>query len=392
MPLRGRYGAQGAAARGARWVAAALAVGAAAGVRTLEDSEKEVPFPGSIARQPLIFGAGQGTTGTNTIFYATCALGLQGIHCGQTCYPAVIQVEGGEVSLIDFSEGHQGNSFNFIGDQVRSLQNVVSEEVFLPDEFNRFHCGEWCEPVVIEQRLSGNVQLIDARGGHLGNNYHFLDGQTLPLQDVTLRAVPLTEEFDRLKWCVATGLPRDERSTDLPIHHCPRGKADIVAWSEKIRALLRVVVESEVRTVHDSPYAYLAPDLIEMATEVRGVPPIVILSRRDPVKWAERRIEEHPMAPFCSAAINASQLHLAFDWIGCIEAGVEKGFDDLSSIFTTFSQVEPARVSDAIQAYQDAMESEAVYVVDLFAADPPISVNDVHDQLREFLVDTTFAP
>ena len=73
-----------------------------------------------------------------------------------------------------------------------------------------------------------------------------------------------------------------------------------------------MIATGDIDALLDSPYPYFSSYLIHAAERIRGVPPIIILTLRDPLDWAKKRTLKHPLESFCRQSLNATILEMDF--------------------------------------------------------------------------------
>lgn len=83
-----------------------------------------------------------------------------------------------------------------------------------------------------------------------------------------------------------------------------------------LRSHVADVVGSGVGAIHDIPYTIMVPYIIKLAKETRGTEPIILLTERDPKKWAIRRVEKHELTP----QLVCDDTKRAFDLDYCLES------------------------------------------------------------------------
>lgn len=122
------------------------------------------------------------------------------------------------------------------------------------------------------------------------------------------------------------------------------------AWAAALKAALRDVFASGLKGFTDVPYA----GLLKAIKRLIGKRPVrAILTTRDPVKWAKRRLRSHSHALVCrSPAAGDSAID---DLLGCAEQALRGGASDLAiaDAFTTLDELKPAAAEDALRLFQE---------------------------------------
>jgi hypothetical protein len=183
-------------------------------IQTLTNEESvllaALPLPTHKPARPLWFGMGQGTTGTHTMYHATCRLNITSVHANAACV------------------------------------DVQRQRDMTP----------------------GQIDGIQAHWIALAN-------------------------YKKLRACAsktttAESESEEECTFDQTIHYV-----------NKIKEMIRELILSDVDGLHDTPYTFMTSYIIQLATELRQHPPILITSERDILKWSARRAEAHPMTVVC---------------------------------------------------------------------------------------------
>ena len=88
-------------------------------------------------------------------------------------------------------------------------------------------------------------------------------------------------------------------------------------WSKSILAHLQNVISSGLVGLYDTPYPYLAEQVIDLSRNRRMSPPIIVFTRRDPDEWARSRIKHSLL--LCRQEHSLDKLGASeFDIIGCV--------------------------------------------------------------------------
>ncbi|KAL7473760.1 hypothetical protein ACHAXS_014231 [Conticribra weissflogii] len=90
-------------------------------------------------------------------------------------------------------------------------------------------------------------------------------------------------------------------------------------WTQIIQYFLKLVVNSGIVGLFDTPYPYLATQVMEYADKGRISKPFVAMTERDPKSWAKSRSENHGLM-VCRDEYSFEKLGSSeFDILGCIE-------------------------------------------------------------------------
>ena len=269
-----------------------------------------------IGLPPLIFGVGQGTTGTHSMFLATCHMNATSVHGIETCL---------------YGEKHSD----------------------------------------VEPRM------IDGMKAH----------------------------------ALATKYYKKIRSCAHQQSNC--SFQDVKKYVEKLRGLIREVILSPIGAVHDTPYTFMTKYVIEVATEVRGVPPILMHSVRDPDRWAERRAEAHPNAIVCKFFFEYDHEQFnkegAFDLNHCMDIALQKEQESglpltqFEDVYASYRQLidragqNATKLQElthfnkvAIENYQTSMLAlNPIYVIDMFEREEFSDVPTIAKEFNEALLSNT---
>ena len=90
-------------------------------------------------------------------------------------------------------------------------------------------------------------------------------------------------------------------------------------WTRDIQTHLSTVLQSSIVGLFDTPYPLMASQVLELATKLRGTPPIIAMTERDAASWAKSRSRNHNLMvckkEFSYEGLGASE----FDIIGCVD-------------------------------------------------------------------------
>ncbi|KAL7549464.1 hypothetical protein ACHAWF_012731 [Thalassiosira exigua] len=98
---------------------------------------------------------------------------------------------------------------------------------------------------------------------------------------------------------------------------------DLDWWTRDLRRHLAEVVDSGLVGLLDTPYAYVAEQVLESANELRKSPTFLAMTERDPVGWAASRSRNHPLL-LCKKEHSPEGLGATeFDVIGCANRALD---------------------------------------------------------------------
>lgn len=90
-------------------------------------------------------------------------------------------------------------------------------------------------------------------------------------------------------------------------------------WARDIQTHLSTVLQSSIVGLFDTPYPLMASQVLNLATKLRDIPPIIAMTERDAASWAKSRSRNHNLMlckkEFSYEGLGASE----FDIIGCVE-------------------------------------------------------------------------
>jgi len=89
-------------------------------------------------------------------------------------------------------------------------------------------------------------------------------------------------------------------------------------WSNSVQSHLTAVLRSGLVGLFDTPYPYLATQLLDLTKEYRAAPPVIAVTERDPHGWATSRIKHGILTcreEYSLDGLGASE----FDVVGCVE-------------------------------------------------------------------------
>lgn len=88
-------------------------------------------------------------------------------------------------------------------------------------------------------------------------------------------------------------------------------------WADRLQHHLRRVLQSGLVGLFDTPYPYLAPQVLDMAKQWR-TSTVIVMTERDPMSWAKSRTKHGLL--LCRAEYSYNRLGSSeFDILGCID-------------------------------------------------------------------------
>ena len=204
----------------------------------------------TISAVPLIIGAGQGTTGTHSVFCATCHLGIASVHWTRDCLACEK-----DKNLKQMRKLHKTNA------------NTTSYYNNEPYDW-KYHTWPHHDPIFREEHPHG---ILVRRIQALQN--------CINLDEKGNRIIRKTTDFQ----CDKQGFEDMETwlatTKDLIHRAVKRHSVAEIAQNRVLR---------NVDSVHDTPYTDFLSTTIQAATSNHRKP-LVLLSERDPTDWAKRR-------------------------------------------------------------------------------------------------------
>jgi hypothetical protein len=204
-------------------------------IRTNESDPNNGSASANLSVAPLFYHVSPGSTGSRTLYHASCSAGFPSVHHKSFCISPTQGIAGIEDAVVDGVRAHF---------EVLRLYEMASQCLAL--------------------RNKGKLNLDDSNA-----------------QTVTMCDTPLNEWADNL------------------LHHLTR------------------VLQSGLVGLFDTPYPYLAPQIMEL-TEKWRTNTVVGMTERDPTSWAKSRIKHGLLlcrSEYSSEGFGSSE----FDVLGCID-------------------------------------------------------------------------
>lgn len=114
---------------------------------------------------------------------------------------------------------------------------------------------------------------------------------------------------------------RDNRTSEVAQRLCHMPLPD---WTASIASHLASVLQSGLVGIFDTPYPYLAPQVLALANDWRTTAPIIAMTERNPKKWALSRSRNHSIMvcreEYALDGLGASE----FDVVGCVTRAHDK--------------------------------------------------------------------
>ena len=177
---------------------------------------------------------------------------------------------------------------------------------------------------------------------------------------------------------------------------CPSVNITLQAMTTHIDDVLQSM---EIDVIHDTPYVEFADYIMGGAVQrIRGSKPIILLSERDPEKWANRRFERG-FGVVCRDNSTATTFSpTGMNMYKCLLAAVEHGLgaSSISDVLVATKGIEKP-TEDMIQKtimgfedHQNSMREVAEYSVNLFERKPPLETSDLVYEVKAALQRTTW--
>jgi len=224
---------------------------------------------------PLVIGAGQGTTGTHTIFCAVCRLGLPSVHWKRDCdfcdkkkqlpYRPTISDIG--VASTNDTNNNTNHYYNHYEDPNRRY-------IFLPPQKGNNND----DPSVKhpQKLLMKKMALIFTclRINERNKTEHNRCRNNPILDDMSKWAAIMKDLVDEV---ITANNVDDDDNDDVKKK---KNEGHSTSWRN-------------ADSVHDTPYTDMLPYVIESAARNRGLTPLIVTSERDPMDWLQRRSSQH---------------------------------------------------------------------------------------------------
>ena len=163
-----------------------------------------------------------------------------------------------------------------------------------------------------------------------------------------------------------------------------------------------VISNKEIDVIHDAPYPDFAEYVLKSAEKIRGVKPIVLLTQRDPEKWAKSRTSKWQASNICRLDFTQEDgiTPIGGNLYMCLKTAISKGFGEssirdilISPVNNNNSGADRHSREEIIQAlsagfrtYQARMLNEAVYSIDLFEQNPKLLSSEIGQQIKNALL------
>ena len=127
-----------------------------------------------------------------------------------------------------------------------------------------------------------------------------------------LRLYTLAYECCKLHHAKGEKVPKQKQLCNMPLH----------TWVSQIQTHLISILQSGLVGLFDTPYPYLAPQVLELAKLWRSAPPIIAMTERNAREWAMSRSKHHALL-VCKMEYSYDRLGASeFDVLGCYERAV----------------------------------------------------------------------
>ena len=156
-----------------------------------------------------------------------------------------------------------------------------------------------------------------------------------------------------------------------------------------------MIATGDIDALLDSPYPYFSSYLIDAAERIRGVPPIIILTLRDPLDWAKKRASNHPFESFCRQSLNTTHTTLEMDFFKCFDQKTKNKQPDnilYSELFVEVGKIieeDPKygvmRIARSFDQHQSFFLPIASYATNLFKRSPALSAEELSDEISNLV-------
>ena len=184
-------------------------------------------------------------------------------------------------------------------------------------------------------------------------------------------------------------------------------------WRNEIYQHLTNVINSGIVGLFDSPYPYLADQVLELSNKYRVIPPIIAMTNRESNSWARSRLKHQIL--LCRAEFSYEQLGASeFNIFGCIDrafnysSSVEKEGESSAKLYfwNVFQYQSPTldkpnvNVDSELQKgmarqydhFKEIYTTKGDYVPDMFGMkneSGPISDKQVEVDIRKYILGDT---
>lgn len=143
-------------------------------------------------------------------------------------------------------------------------------------------------------------------------------------------------------------------------------------WRDDIYNHLQTVIQSGIVGLFDTPYPYLADQLLELSNRHRSAPPIIAMTNREANEWAKSR-SKHELL-LCKTQYSYEQLGASeFDLFGCVERASSSPSQSSLHFWNVFqSEVHitdetlEAGMARQMEHFQEVYTPKSEYVPDMF--------------------------
>ena len=195
---------------------------------------------------PLFYHISPGSSGSRTLYHATCKLGFPSVHHISFCISNTRGIYGVNKSVVHGIRSHY---------EIMRLYEMA------------INC--------CRQYQKGNIHVVNGVVVSTKNN----------------------------------------NETSIEFELCNTNLDD---WREEIYQHLTNVINSGIVGLFDSPYPYLADQVLELSNKYRAIPPIIAMTNRESNSWTRSRIKHQIL--LCRVEYSYEQLGASeFDIIGCID-------------------------------------------------------------------------
>jgi len=195
---------------------------------------------------PLFYHISPGSSGSRTLYHATCKLGFPSVHHISFCISNTRGIYGVNKSLVQGIRSHY--------ELMRLYEMAIN---------------------CCRQYQKGNIHVVNGVVVSTKNN----------------------------------------NETSIEFELCNTNLDD---WRDEIYQHLTNVINSGIVGLFDSPYPYLADEVLKLSNKYREIPPIIAMTNRESSSWVRSRLKHQIL--LCRAEYSYEELGASeFDIFGCID-------------------------------------------------------------------------
>jgi len=283
-----------------------------------------------ISSAPLFFHLSPGSSGTKTLFQATCNIGFPSVHHLAYCFSQSKGIHGVEDSVVQGLRSHL--------------------EIMRLYEMGR-RCCKYHE--------EGKIHVQHQQEG--------------------AAAILMTTK-------------NNETSTETEL--C---STTLLDWKNDLFHHLTKLIQSGIVGLFDTPYPYLADQILELSKKYRASSPIVAMTNREATSWANSRFKHELL--FCRAEFSYKQRGASeFDILGCIDRAFKSSSSPMYfwQVFHTEKYIDSDLLKpgmmNQMNYFQELYTPIANYAPDMFGNhSKKMSDDQFETDIRGLILDNTRA-